>query len=100
MTTLPRSVVAGHPLPTTSLCRWPGPTSRRRPPALVLPAVWQGGLVVQSRPYAIGSLPPATVGTCHLLALVAAALLLVPAWKAGVLARRMMFGDLVSLSGY
>jgi hypothetical protein len=82
------------------LSRWPGPTSRRRPPALVLPAVWQGGLVVQSRPCAIGSLPPATVGTCLLPALVAAAPLLVPASKAGALARMTTSGDLVLLCGY
>jgi hypothetical protein len=100
ITMLPRGVVAGHRLPTTSLSRWPGPTSRRRPPALGLPAGSQGGLVVPSRPCATGSLPPATVATCQLPALVAAAPPLVPAWKAGALARMRRSGEIVSLSGY
>jgi hypothetical protein len=100
MTTPPRSVVAGHPLLTTSLSGWPGPTWKRRPPALVLPAASRAGSVVPSRPCATGSLPPATVGTCHPPALVAAAPPLVLASKARLPDRTMTLGDLRSVSGY
>jgi hypothetical protein len=57
-------------------------------------------LVAPSRPCATGSLPPASAGTCHLPALVAAAPPLARACKAELAGMTMALGDLRSVSGY
>jgi hypothetical protein len=73
---------------------------RRHLPVPVLPAASRSGLVAPSRPCATGSLPPASVGTCHPPALVAAAPPLARACKAELAGRTMAFSKLSSVSGY